>query len=479
MPADVPSEWAAPALHGNNVVEIACDQSSTRIDSSAPQSSHFIRLWKLLGPGFMYASSAIGVSHLVQCTRAGALYGFVSPATAVVVSCILKYPFFEFSSRYANTTGKSLVDGYRELSHLAVVACLVLMLSTCAITLATITAVTSAFVAGLFLSDEPSSVQSAVMSAVLMVGCWLLVSFGGFRRLDLAIKVITAALVITTVVAVAIAAFNTLLQPVSVAASTTTQMPNASSPLSTPPRLFSVDGIGFLVALAGWMPTPVDLGSIMSSLWTVARYRDTGYHPPLPDALLEFGVAYAGTAILGIAFVALGALLAPERGTALPSEASAFARAVVALYTAAIGESATALVGVSAVSAMVGTLLTLVDGFARAITHALYASLGWPNAARDGLRPYQLAAFTASAAGYGLLVLMSGSSLSSLVDLATTVSFLIGPIIGSANAHLVTRPTFPAAARPSRAMRLLASAGIALLTALAGLYVMERTGLGL
>ena len=33
-------------------------------------------LKKTLGPGILFASTAIGVSHLVQSTRAGASYGF-------------------------------------------------------------------------------------------------------------------------------------------------------------------------------------------------------------------------------------------------------------------------------------------------------------------------------------------------------------------------------------------------------------------
>ena len=39
---------------------------------------------KTLGPGILFASTAIGVSHLVQSTRAGADYGF-----ALVIFVIL------------------------------------------------------------------------------------------------------------------------------------------------------------------------------------------------------------------------------------------------------------------------------------------------------------------------------------------------------------------------------------------------------
>ncbi len=39
-------------------------------------SSRFINQLKSLGPGLLWAGAAIGVSHLVQSTRAGANYGF-------------------------------------------------------------------------------------------------------------------------------------------------------------------------------------------------------------------------------------------------------------------------------------------------------------------------------------------------------------------------------------------------------------------
>ena len=56
---------------------------------------------KVLGPGILFASTAIGVSHLVQSTQAGANFGFTL-LWAVVIANVLKFPFFEFASRYAN-----------------------------------------------------------------------------------------------------------------------------------------------------------------------------------------------------------------------------------------------------------------------------------------------------------------------------------------------------------------------------------------
>ena len=65
---------------------------------------------KKLGPGLLFAGAAIGVSHLVQSTRAGADFGF-GLLWALLISIILKYPFFQFGSRFALATKTSLLDG--------------------------------------------------------------------------------------------------------------------------------------------------------------------------------------------------------------------------------------------------------------------------------------------------------------------------------------------------------------------------------
>ena len=69
---------------------------------------------KTAGPGILFACTAIGVSHLVQSTRAGADYGLLIVGFVILVT-LLKYPFFEFGSRYANSTQTSIIDGYKKL----------------------------------------------------------------------------------------------------------------------------------------------------------------------------------------------------------------------------------------------------------------------------------------------------------------------------------------------------------------------------
>ena len=52
------------------------------------------RFWSAFGPGLLWAASAIGVSHLVQSTRAGAVAGF-GLASVILLAVIFKYPFFD------------------------------------------------------------------------------------------------------------------------------------------------------------------------------------------------------------------------------------------------------------------------------------------------------------------------------------------------------------------------------------------------
>ena len=68
----------------------------------------------MLGPGLLFAGAAIGVSHLVQATRAGANYGFAM-LWAVILILLFKYPFFEYGTRYTASKGETLLAGYKRM----------------------------------------------------------------------------------------------------------------------------------------------------------------------------------------------------------------------------------------------------------------------------------------------------------------------------------------------------------------------------
>ena len=67
-----------------------------------------------LGPGLLFAGAAIGVSHLVQSTRAGADFGWGFIWALILVN-LFKYPFFQYGPRFTVATNTSLLDGYYKL----------------------------------------------------------------------------------------------------------------------------------------------------------------------------------------------------------------------------------------------------------------------------------------------------------------------------------------------------------------------------
>ena len=88
-----------------------------------------IKIISKLGPGLLFAGAAIGVSHLVQSTRAGAEFGW-GLIWALILVNIFKYPFFQYGPRYAIATGESLLDGYYKIGKVFLITYFILNLAT-------------------------------------------------------------------------------------------------------------------------------------------------------------------------------------------------------------------------------------------------------------------------------------------------------------------------------------------------------------
>lgn len=68
-------------------------------------------IWSAIGPGILMATAAIGGSHLVASTQAGALFGWQLAGLILLIN-VLKYPFFRFGVDYTLTHNESLLHGY-------------------------------------------------------------------------------------------------------------------------------------------------------------------------------------------------------------------------------------------------------------------------------------------------------------------------------------------------------------------------------
>jgi len=412
-----------------------------------------------LGPGLVWAAAAIGVSHLVQSTRAGASYGFAL-VWVVILANVLKYPFFEYGPRYAAATGESLVDGYRRQGLWAVWIYLVLTVGTMFAVLAAVTFVTGSLATQLF----GPALSPLGYSAVLLGVCAVLLLPGQYPLLDKLVKAIMVLLAVSTVAAVVAAALAREGGPAA-------------------PREVSLLGpatFPFLIALVGWMPSAVDI-SVWHSLWTLERAKQTRHKPRMAEALFDFNLGYISTAVLALFFLALGALVFFAGGQEVSESPVGFAFQLIDLYTGALGPWAWPIIVVAAFTTMFSTTLTVTDAFPRALerTFEILAPrrLAREAEARAGggrVRWLYWGAMVVLVAGALLLMSVFQRSLTGMVDLATTLSFLTSPILGVLNYRAVTSPHMPPGTTPPAWLRALTWAGLAFGFAFAGIYLWWR-----
>ena len=413
--------------------------------------------WRSLGPGLLWAGAAIGVSHLVQSTRAGADAGFALSGV-IIVALILKYPFFEFGPRYAAATGTSLVEGYAGIGRWAVWLYLLITLATAVIVDGAILLFTGFLLLNVLGLEWPVWLAAGLLYAA----CGILLRIGRYRLLDRTIKVILVALTISTITAAALA------------------LPRADfSTFAIVPDV-GPDGIvslAFLLALVGWMPSAVDI-SVWNSLWTLAKDESERVRTSVANALLDFRIGYVGTGIMAFAFVTLGAAVMYGSGETFSAAGAVFSLQLVDLYAATLGSWARPFVLAAVLTTMLSTSLTVVDGFPRGIARSVEVLLGRRaenvEVGETG-RIYWGAMLAVGIVTPAVLALFA-SSLTSMVDFATIVSFLTAPALGYLNLRAVTGPAVPPEHRPGRGLLWLSWIGLVLMVGFGVVYLFALLG---
>ena len=137
------------------------------------------------GPGLLYAAAAIGVSHLVQSTRAGAEFG-LQLLWAVLLANFLKYPFFKIGPLYTALTGKSLLTGYKKIGNWTLILFFVMTLATMFTVQSAVTVVTG----GLLNQFLNITLDVRLTSSLLLILTAILLMIGRYNLLDNFIKVI-------------------------------------------------------------------------------------------------------------------------------------------------------------------------------------------------------------------------------------------------------------------------------------------------
>ena len=394
---------------------------------------------KKLGPGLLFAGAAIGVSHLVQSTRAGADFGF-GLLWALLISIILKYPFFQYGSRFALATKMSLLDGYYKLGKIYLLIFFIISIGTI-FTIQTAVTIVTASLATTILGDSQNLV---ILSTLIILLCFLILLFGNYKFLDNLIKIIILALTASTLIALLVALIKN-----SNSFNFSQVFPYKTS-------------IIFLAALIGWMPAPLDI-SVWQSLWIIEKRKSNTIS--FDEGIFDFNVGYFGTFILGICFLSLGALVMFGSSVGFSDVGSIFAGQFIELYTSTLGESVYPIIVIAAFTTMFSTTLTTLDASPRSMYKS--SQLLFP---KTNLLDYK----------FWLIVLSIGTicifsflldEMGTLVQIATVLSFITAPFYAYLNLKLVTSNLMPSKHKPSKILINFSYVGLAFLTLFALVFL--------
>ncbi len=412
---------------------------------------YLLKIWKSLGPGLLFASMAIGTSHLVLSTKAGAQYGWVM-IIPIVLANLLKYPFFEFGVRYTAVTRKTLIEGYRNLGR----GYLWLYALITVVSIFTILAALYVVTAGLLINLlQIQTLSISLSAALLFLFISSLLIIGKYRFLENSLKLVVGLLFIALLVTTAVVILKGQVTP---------------DPSYVPIPIFNEVGILFLIGLVGWMPTAVEASGWVS-MWSIEKQQSLSKPPTLKEALSEFNLGYVLTAVLAIFFLVIGCMTFYGTNTQLSGNAVLFADQLVNLFTAHIGDWAYLIIAIAAFATMFSTCMTAHDAVARVsldIIHKLYP-------AKTQFKKHgAFATMILLLAVINWVVIHSFSAnMGNLVALATFASFVMAPLIGWMNLKTVTGKDVEAAHQPKKGLRALTYVGMIFLSVFALYYCWE------
>lgn len=413
-----------------------------QVESASSWASKFAAV----GPGILMASAAVGGSHIIASTQSGAIYGW-QLAIIIILANLFKYPFFRFGVQYTLATNKTLLEGYKEKGTFYLLVFFFLNVFATVVNTAGVGIVTAAILSFL-MPDLGLSIP--VASTVIIALTWGMILLGQYRFLDRLSKWIMIALTISTVTAVIIVAFKGSVR----------------APDFIDPSPWNLASLGFIVALMGWMPAPIEISAI-TSMWSVAKRRiqKVSYQ----DGLFDFNVGFIGTALLALVFLALGALIQYGTGEQVEQAGVKYIAQLINMYAYAIGDWSRLLIALIAFMCMFGTTITVIDGYSRANAEALRLL---SNKAETPVR--QLNIWYTFAAASGLIVIaFFMSDVAAMLKFAMIASFVSTPIFAWLNLSLVLKGEH----KVQGGLFWLAIIGLIYLTGFTLLFILWQLGL--
>lgn len=408
-----------------------------------------LNLFARLGPGMMVAAVGVGVSHLVQSTRAGAEYG-LSLVLLVIIVVVLKYPAFRFGVAYASATGRSLISGYSKISRLALIWLGLASIVDMFIAPAAVSLVT----AGLVISIFGIPYSAPVVAVGLMIVSALVLLNGHYIKAERIIKILVVAFSILTVLAMIFA------------------LPLLGSDNRSLFADLDYDRslLLFVIAVTGWMPMPLN-GSIFQSKWICEKRKAVGAENfNYKQALTDLRIGYGLTLVLAVCFVVMGTAVLFETDRVAPQNAGAFATELLSVFTTVFGNWMYPVISIAALAVMWSTLVALMDGSPRVVDRVMSYTKSQPDETRDRYTIF----LGVQMVGVVMIILFLMGSFITFLDFATSMGFAAAPAIAYYNYRAVTSSEIPEEFRPDAKLLAWSWLSIVSLTGFALSYFLYR-----
>ena len=400
-------------------------------------------IFKSLGPGLLFAGAAVGVSHLVQSTRAGADFGF-GLLWVLLLATVFKYPFFQFGPRYAAATGETLLDGYKKLGKVVLAISYAISFLTMFIIQAAVTIVTAGLAINIF-----GTFDLFTWSVLITISSMIILLVGKYKLLDGLMKYVILLLTICTLFAVTAALLKN-----NQAFSFEQVIPKGTIEIT------------FLIAFLGWMPTSLDI-SIWQSIWSVEKEKISHQKITPKQAIFDFNVGYIGTIFLAACFLILGALVMHNSEQSFSNKGGIFAEQLIELYTKNLGNFAYVFIAIAALTTMFSTTITALDASPRAMSKA--NELLFPTKIKLN---YWFWIVVLSLGTFIILKYFS-DNMGLMVKIGTILSFLTAPFYAILNYILITGKYTPKEHRPSIYLKILSICGIIFLVGFSAWFLLN------
>jgi len=396
----------------------------------------------------MIAATAVGISHLVQSTRAGADYG-LSMAWCILLIVLLKYPAFRFAADYASVTGKSLVHAYARQGRIALAWLVFAMLIEMFVGASAVSLVN----AGVLISVFDLTVESSTGAIIVLLITAAVLINGRYTKAEKIVKflVITFSMLVLLATIVAVPQLGSQGREL---------MANLSPDRQT---------IAFFVAMTGWMPLPVAVAAY-HSIWIREKVAATDGIYTRSQAVFDLNVGWGLTFLLALCFLVIGAAALFQTGTLLPTSSPGFATLLFSVFTDLAGEWIYPLLAAAGLVVVWSTLIAIMDAVPRIMDHLYHEIRGDDDTAANYYRLF----LTLQVLGCAIVLTVFLGDFASFIDVAASTAFITAPAIAYFNYRAVTSAEVSARYVPGRWLLVWNWLAILCFTVFAFLFLIFR-----